>query len=367
MDALVPAPSENNPHSNGLTDDAKKNLEGILFTLGNPLLDVSAEVDAGFLEKYQLKANDAILADDNHKPLCQDMLECGYKVDYVPGGATQNSARVAQWLLGVDRATTYMGCIGKDKFGEIMEAKMKEIGVNVVYKYVDTESTGTCAVCVTCTGTNRSLVAYLGAANLFAKDHLEVPENRALLEKAQCFYTAGFPLTVCPDVMLDIARFASSHNRTYALNLSAPFLCSVFKEPMLRLLPYVDILFGNETEAAEFSKANDLGLTDVKEISLAVARWPKDNGAKERMVIFTQGASPTLVARGGKVEEFPVIRIDQKEIVDTNGAGDAFVGGFLAQFVLGKPIDVCVRSGHYAANYIIQQLGVQLTGKPTFE
>lgn len=36
----------------------------------------------------------------------------------------------------------------------------------------------------------RSLVAYLAAANLFAKDHLEVSENRALLEKAKVFYTA---------------------------------------------------------------------------------------------------------------------------------------------------------------------------------
>lgn len=48
-----------------------------------------------------------------------------------------------------------MGCIGRDEFGKIMEEKMKEIGVNVVYKYVDTEPTGTCAVCVTGTGTNR--------------------------------------------------------------------------------------------------------------------------------------------------------------------------------------------------------------------
>jgi sugar/nucleoside kinase (ribokinase family) len=29
----------------------------------------------------------------------------------------------------------------------------------------------------------------------------------------------------------------------------------------------------------------------------------------------------------GKVEEFPIIPIKSKDIVDTNGAGDAFVGG----------------------------------------
>lgn len=35
----------------------------------------------------------------------------------------------------------------------------------------------------------------------------------------------------------------------------------------------------------------------------------------------------TLVCSGDKVETFPVLSIDPKDIVDTNGAGDAFVGG----------------------------------------
>lgn len=35
----------------------------------------------------------------------------------------------------------------------------------------------------------------------------------------------------------------------------------------------------------------------------------------------------TVFSTGDKVETFPVLEIDQSEIVDTNGAGDAFVGG----------------------------------------
>lgn len=38
--------------------------------------------------------------------------------------------------------------------------------------------------------------------------------------------------------------------------------------------------------------------------------------------------SPTFIfCAGGKVETFPVLKLDPKDIVDTNGAGDAFVGG----------------------------------------
>ena len=52
-------------------------------------------------------------------------------VEYIPGGATQNSIRVAQWMLGVPGATSYFGCIGKDEFGATMEAACKSDGVNV--------------------------------------------------------------------------------------------------------------------------------------------------------------------------------------------------------------------------------------------
>ncbi len=41
-------------------------------------------------------------------------------------------------------------------------------------------------------------------------------------------------------------------------------------------------------------------LTDVKEIALRIARFPKENGKKGRIVIITQGADPTYVVKGNK-------------------------------------------------------------------
>ena len=52
-------------------------------------------------------------------------------VEYIPGGATQNSIRVAQWLLQTPGATSYFGCIGSDDFGSKMEENAKKDGVNV--------------------------------------------------------------------------------------------------------------------------------------------------------------------------------------------------------------------------------------------
>lgn len=69
--------------------------EGMLFGMGNPLLDISAVVDDKFLQKYKLEPNNAILATDEHIPLYQDLVQ-SFAVEYIAGGATQNSLRIAQ-------------------------------------------------------------------------------------------------------------------------------------------------------------------------------------------------------------------------------------------------------------------------------
>lgn len=44
--------------------------------------------------------------------------------------------------------------------------------------------------------------------------------------------------------------------------------------------------------------------------------------------------------------------------MDTNGAGDAFAGGFIGAYVLGKDIDKCVLAGHALATMCIQQVSL---------
>lgn len=111
------------------------------------------------------------------------------------------------------------------------------------------------------------------------------------------------------------------------MNLSAPFLCEFFQKPMLAAFPYVDILFGNETEADAFAKANKLNATDRKQIALKISEMEKINGKRKRIVVITQGADMVLLAKDGTVTEYPVIKLPEEKVVDTNGAGDALVGG----------------------------------------
>jgi len=103
-----------------------------LLGMGNPLLDISAEVDQKLLDKYSLKAGDAILAEEKHQPLFEEMVKMP-QVQYIAGGATQNSIRVAQWMLQEPGATAYMGCIGKDENGEKLQKACSTDGVNALY------------------------------------------------------------------------------------------------------------------------------------------------------------------------------------------------------------------------------------------
>ncbi|XP_069467065.1 adenosine kinase isoform X2 [Ambystoma mexicanum] len=340
--------------------------ENLLFGMGNPLLDISAVVDKDFLDKYGLKANDQILAEEKHKELFDELVK-KFKVEYHAGGSTQNSIKVAQWMIQMPhRVTTFFGCIGIDSFGKILKKKAEEAHVDAHYYEQNEQPTGTCAACIT--GNNRSLVANLAAANCYSQEkHLDLEENWKLVEKAQVYYIAGFFLTVSPPSILKVASESSEKNKLFSLNLSAPFICQFFKEPLMQVMPYVDILFGNETEAATFGREQGFETEDIKEIARKTQALPKVNTNKPRIVIFTQGDDDTILATADKVVSIPVLEISPEEIVDTNGAGDAFVGGFLSQIVYNRPVEECIRAAHYAANVVIRRSGCTLPEKPEFK
>lgn len=340
----------------GMTAKLRK---GMLFGMGNPLLDISASVENDFLHKYSLKPNDAILADEKHASLYTELVE-KYDCSYIAGGATQNTLRVIQWIVQMPEVTTFMGCIGRDKFGGILEQKAREAGVNVRYQYSDKLPTGTCAVLLTRNGSERSLCANLAAANTYPVEHLRKPENKALMEDASYYYISGFFLTVSIESILTVAEHACEKGKVFSMNLSAPFLCRLFKEQMMQAFPYIDILFGNETEAREFADVHNLGTTDVATIAKLVSKFPKKNTATERMVVFTQGADDVVVVHGDQTLTFPVPKLKPEEIVDTNGAGDSFVGGFLAMYLVGKPIETCVRCGVNVSVEVVKNSGCTL-------
>lgn len=350
-----------------------------LVALGNPLLDIQVNVDKAYLDKYDLKENDAILIEDKHKPIFAEV-SAQPGVTFIAGGAAQNAARGAQYILPAD-SVVYFGSVGKDEYSEQLLKANSIAGVKSAYLVNDDIPTGKCAALIN--GDNhRSLVTDLAAANHYKVEHLKAPENWALVEGAKYYYIGGFHLTVSPPAINALGEHAAQFaDKTFIMNLSAPFLCQFFQEPMDAASPYWDVLIGNESEASAWAEAHGLAdkKDDVKAIAAAIAVLPKANADKPRVVIITQGTDATVVATASKattgfgaaadqskvaLKEYPVRKLDAAKIVDTNGAGDAFAGGFTGALVQGKSIEEAVDVGQWLAAVSLQELGPSFPYEP---
>lgn len=182
-----------------------------------------------------------------------------YQVQYIAGGATQNSIRAAQWMLQRPGATHYIGCVGNDKFGEELRLAAEKDGVTTHYLVDPTAPTGTCAVLID--AKERSLVANLGAANEYKKSHFDSKEIQELVQQVRVFYSAGFFLTVSPETLIELGKHVAANNKRFLTNLSAPFLVDFFWDgKMSAVLPYADVVFGNEDEAATLGKKMNWGV-----------------------------------------------------------------------------------------------------------
>jgi len=156
--------------------------------------DIQAHGDQALLDKYGLKANDAILAEEKHKPLYEDLLN-NYDAKLIAGGAAQNTARGAQYILPPN-SVVYVGGAGDDKYSAILHDAVKAAGLRVEYRVEKSVETGRCGVVIT--GHNRSLCTDLGAANHYDLEHLKKPEIWSLVENAQMYYIGGFHFTGIP-------------------------------------------------------------------------------------------------------------------------------------------------------------------------
>jgi adenosine kinase len=158
---------------------------------------------------------------------------------------------------------------------------------------------------------------------------------------------------------MELGKLAAEKNKIFALNLSAPFIAQFFKDQVDAATPYCDYIICNETEAGAYAESHGLASRDPTDLVKHLANLPKENKQRKRVAIVTQGIDPTLIAVEGQdeVKEIPVHAIDASQINDTNGAGDAFAGGFLAGLVLGKELETCVDMGQWLARLSIQELG----------
>ncbi|KAK5052119.1 hypothetical protein LTR84_002923 [Exophiala bonariae] len=329
-----------------------------LLCLENPLLDIQGKGDHAMLEQYGLKLDDTLLAEPHQMGLYDDLIK-NRDAKLIPGGAAQNTARGAQYMLPPD-SVWYIGCVGDDEYAKILREKCAEQGLHVEYRVDPEQPTGKCGVIIT--DHHRTMCTHLAAANEYKIEHLQQPHIWSLVESTQVFYVGGYHLTVCVPAALAVGKHAAETNKIYMLSLSAGFIPQFFKDQLAEVLPYTDYVFGNENEAKTWAESQGHKDISIPEAAKLLAQTPKTNEKRPRVVIITQGTDPTIVAVAEKgkdvqVQEYPVAAIEKDAINDTNGAGDAFAGGFAAGVVEGDSLASSIKKGHWLARLGLQELG----------
>ena len=99
-----------------------------------------------------------------------------------------------------------------------------------------------------------------------------------------------------------------------------------------------EVIVGNAQEAGALANALGFGADapDLATIARRVGGLLDTSGAaRVRLVVITCGKDPTHTFDGatGACQTWPVIVVERSQIVDTCGAGDAFVGGFLSGLI----------------------------------
>ncbi|KAJ7762358.1 pfkB family carbohydrate kinase-domain-containing protein [Mycena maculata] len=375
----------------------------------NELVQVTPDDPKTFLEQYGVKENDAVLADvvqvEGRKidqlEIYKDIRNPKYEIAYVAGGASQNTARGAAYLLGKD-SVVFTGCVGNDDLKGQLEAANKAAGLITEYQVNGAFETGACAVIIN--GKNRSLVTTLRAAehyeNTFketgTKENKETSKIAQYVQDAKVFYIEGYFLTHGTETIRSLIQKTtdSAPSKVFALNLSAPFIPKFFNSNLQQIIEDIDIVICNESEAEEWANANatehpellpESERKNVRAVARAIAKLDKKNKDRPRIVVVTQGAESTVVVSVDHrsvepvVTDVPDVRVPalKGDIVDTNGAGDAFAGGFLGGYIHNKVYDAdkpdaasivkCVQAGHKLAGSSIQLVGPQypLNEKPS--
>eukprot|EP01120_Amphizonella_sp_Union-15-10_P006463 TRINITY_DN2078_c0_g1_i1.p1 TRINITY_DN2078_c0_g1~~TRINITY_DN2078_c0_g1_i1.p1 ORF type:complete len:340 (-),score=78.46 TRINITY_DN2078_c0_g1_i1:54-1073(-) len=333
---------------------------GAVLTIGNPLLDIAVVAPDSLFQKYSVVPATACLADEKHEGLYEEIKKFP-DVVYTAGGSAQNTARTISWVLGQPGIVTYVGCIGKDENGKKLREVATQDSVNVQYLEDETNVTGTCAVLIK--NHERSLVANLAAASHYKIDHLKSIQE--WINKAKVIYGTGFFVTHSFESLIELGNQAIANDKVFMFCLCAEFLINFYTDKIDAIIPYCDYVFANDLEGVAFGKKKGWG-EDLKVIAKNLSELPKLNKKRNRTIIFTQGANPAIVYHEGQIKEYPSIQCPKELLVDTNGAGDAFVGAFIAGYIKGKSIDECVQAGHYVACEVIKRSGVAFPEKCSF-
>jgi ribokinase len=257
----------------------------------------------------------------------------GFKMG--PGGKGSNQAVAA---ARVGAKVTFVTKIGQDAFGEIALATWKREGIAAHAIQSNQEPTGAAFIYVNEKTGENAIIVYPGAGGALTPADVDAAADA--VRGVRVFVTQLEQPMATARHALDIAK-AAGVATIFNPAPAAPVEAAVY--------PLCDFVVPNETEAA--------ALTGLRLDSLDDARRAGD-------ALLAKGAGTALITLGERGALFHsrdrslhVPPFAAGKVVETAGAGDAFVGGFAAALAGGAdPLDAA-RFGSATAGISVTRAG----------
>lgn len=236
------------------------------------------------------------------------------------------SAIFASGLRRLGHPVSFVGKVGDDFFGQFCRAQLTALGVETDWVRTTPGAITGVTLCLS-TKRDRAQVTFPGAiAELGLSDiPFDAFDGFGHLHLS-CFALQKRLRPAFSRLLADAKR----HGLSTSFDPNSSLEGELGKQA-LRLLPYVDVLFLNEREAAEVTG---------KSSSLSAAR---ELSRRTACAVVKLGKKGAILARAGEVISVPGRKV---RAIDTTGAGDSFAAGFISAFLAGEPDAVCLKHGN---------------------
>ena len=262
------------------------------------------------------------------------------------GGSANNSAC---GLSIMDEEVCFIGKIGNDKFGEIYKRKLKDFNLAddgiVIDQYANT---GRSIIYVTPDG-ERTMNTYLGASVQLTsndiQDNVFKNLNGTFIEGYIYYLDDGKNI-----IERSFHKTKEQHGFT-AISLSDVNCVEQFRSHFFDLIydNKITLLFGNKAEMMSLFEA---------ETEANLIKKMTDHSEYIDSLIMTSGNNGATVINNNKIYNEDSIKVEN--ILDTTGAGDLFVSGYIKAYLNGKKPDICLKCANYLASQIIRVDGGKL-------